>query len=199
MFPIDNVIMVNISMDHIRKWIWLWSGVIPIRHGRCVSYAMKYSTTLPVIITKRPYTQLGTYCYLQIYIHHNDVIKWKHFPGYWPFVRGIQRSPVNSPHKGQWRGAWMLSLICAWMNGWVNNREAGDFRRHRAHYDVTVMCVWYAMKYDTKRPMAIAKRPYAHLGTRCYLWLCIHHVSTWFTCIFPDWFASEATLANTGI
>ena len=46
---------------------------------------------------------------------------------------------MNSPHKGQWRGALMSSLICAWMNGWVNNREAGDLRRHRAHYDVTVM------------------------------------------------------------
>ena len=43
---------------------------------------------------------------------------------------------VNSPHKSQWRGALMFSLICAWMNGWVNNREAGDLRRHRAHYDV---------------------------------------------------------------
>ena len=42
-------------------------------------------------------------------------------------------------HKGQWRRALMFSLICAWMNGWVNNREAGDLRRHRAHYDVTVM------------------------------------------------------------
>ena len=47
--------------------------------------------------------------------------------------------PVNSPHKGQWRGALMFSMICAWINGWVNNREAGDLRRHRAHYDVTVM------------------------------------------------------------
>ena len=69
---------------------------------------------------------------------HGDVIKWKHFPRYWPFVRGIHRSPVNSPHKGQWRGALMFSLICAWMNGWVNNRKAGDLRRHCAHYDVTV-------------------------------------------------------------
>ena len=32
---------------------------------------------------------------------HDDVIKWKHFPRYWPFVRGIHPSPVNSPHKGQ--------------------------------------------------------------------------------------------------
>ena len=70
---------------------------------------------------------------------HDDVIKWKHFPRYWPFVRGIHRSPVNYPHKGQWRGALMLSLICVWINGWVNTREAGDLRRHRAHYGVTVM------------------------------------------------------------
>ena len=72
---------------------------------------------------------------------HDDVMKWKHFPRYWPFVRGIHRSPVNSPHKGQWRGALMFYLICAWINGWVNNREAGDLRRHRAHYDVIVMAL----------------------------------------------------------
>ena len=72
---------------------------------------------------------------------HDDVIKWKHFPRYWPFVRGIHRSPMNSPHKGQWRGALMLSLICVWINGWVNNGEAGDLRFYRVHYDVTVMRV----------------------------------------------------------
>ena len=69
----------------------------------------------------------------------DDVIKWKRFPRNWPFVRGIHRLPVNSPHKGQWRGALMFSLIYVWINGWVNNREAGDLRRHHAHYDVTVM------------------------------------------------------------
>ena len=62
---------------------------------------------------------------------------------------GIHRSPVTSPHRGRWHGALMFSLICAWINGWVNNREAGyswvnnreagDLRRHRAHYYVTVM------------------------------------------------------------
>ena len=70
---------------------------------------------------------------------HDDAIKWKHFPRYWPFVRGIHRSPVKSPHKGQWHGALMFSLICIWINGWVNNREAGDLKRYRAHYDVIVM------------------------------------------------------------
>ena len=70
---------------------------------------------------------------------HDDVIKWKHFPRYWPSVRGNHRSPVNSPHKGQWRRALMFSLICVWINGWVNNREAGDLRCYRAHYYVIVM------------------------------------------------------------
>ena len=40
---------------------------------------------------------------------------------------------------GQWRGALMSSLICVWINVWVNNSEAGDLRHYRAHYDVTVM------------------------------------------------------------
>ena len=71
---------------------------------------------------------------------HDDVIKWKHFPPYWPFVRGIHRSPVvNSPHKGQWRGAFMFSLISGRKNCWVNNRDAGDLGRYRAQYDVIVM------------------------------------------------------------
>ena len=70
---------------------------------------------------------------------HDDVIKWKHFPRYWPLVRGIHRPAVNSPHKGQWRGVLMFSLICVWINGWVNNREADDLRRYRAHYDFIVM------------------------------------------------------------
>ena len=70
---------------------------------------------------------------------HDDVIKWKHFPRYWPFVRWIYRASVNSPHKGKRHGALMFSLICAWINSWVNSHEAGDLNRQRAHYDVTAM------------------------------------------------------------
>ena len=81
----------------------------------------------------------------------DDVIKWKHFPRYWPFVRGIHLSPVNSPHKGQWRGALMFSLICVWINGWANNGEAGDFRRYRAHYVVIVMpYILVCVTFETK-------------------------------------------------
>ena len=72
-------------------------------------------------------------------LHHDDVIKWKHFSRYWPFVRGIHRSPVNSPHKGQWRGALMFYLFSLWINIWVNNREIGDLRCHCTQYDVIVM------------------------------------------------------------
>ena len=50
-------------------------------------------------------------------------MKWKHLPCCWPFVRGIHRSPVKSPYKGQWCGALMFSLISAWTNGWVKPRR----------------------------------------------------------------------------
>ena len=71
--------------------------------------------------------------------HGNIFIKWKHFPRYWPFVQGPNRPPVNSSHKGQWRGALMFSLICPGASGWVNIRDVGNLRRHCAHYDVIAM------------------------------------------------------------
>ena len=52
---------------------------------------------------------------------------------------------VTGPLCGEFTGnRWiprtkMFSLICAWINGWVNNCEVGDLRRHRAHYDIIVM------------------------------------------------------------
>ena len=76
---------------------------------------------------------------VRIWEKHDDIIKWKAFPHYWTFERGIHQLPVNSPHKGQWHGAFMFSLICSWINGWVNKHETGDLRCHRAQYDVTVM------------------------------------------------------------
>ena len=80
---------------------------------------------------------------------------WRHqmeiFSAFLAICAGNSPVPVNSPHKGQWRGALMFSLICVWINDWVNNREAGDVRRYRGHYDVIVMrinrglnwtCLW---------------------------------------------------------
>ena len=68
---------------------------------------------------------------------HDDVIKWKHFPRYWPFVRGIHRSPGDFPAQRP-----VTRSFDVWINGWVNNHEAGDLRRYRAHYDVMVMGRW---------------------------------------------------------
>ena len=50
-------------------------------------------------------------------------------------------SPVTGelPTQRPVMGALMCSLICTRINSWVNNREAGHLRRHRAHYDVIVM------------------------------------------------------------
>ena len=99
---------------------------------------------------------------------HDDVIKWKYFPRYWPFVREIHRSPVNSPHKGQWRGALMFSLICVSINGWVNNLEAADLRRHRVHYYVTVMS--YEMKCDWPGSSGFENRELSLCQLCCYWW-----------------------------
>ena len=68
---------------------------------------------------------------------------WRHqmetFSALLALCAGNSPVPETSPHKGQWRGSLMLPLICAWINDRVNNREAGDLRRHRGHYDVNVM------------------------------------------------------------
>ena len=78
---------------------------------------------------------------------------WRHqmetFSASLAICGGIHRSPVNSLHKGQWRGASMLSLIRAPINGWVNNGEAGDLRHHRDHYEVTVMHPWSVQRDST--------------------------------------------------
>ena len=76
-------------------------------------------------------------------VNHDDVIKWEHFPRHWPFVWAVHRSQVNIPRKGQWRGALIFSLIGTRTPVEVNNLDAGDLRRHRAHYDVTVIWLQY--------------------------------------------------------
>ena len=116
-------------------------------HVMCTSYSVYGPTGISTGRSKNDRKILAYVGWLRLLMrcvcqaNHDDVIKWKHVPRYWPFVRGIHRSPVNSPHKGQWRGALMFSLICVWIIGWVNNREAGDLKRYRAHYDVIVMNV----------------------------------------------------------
>ena len=85
-------------------------------------------------------------CLLQQSIQNRMTSSNGFFLRYWPFVRGIHRWPVNSPHKGQWRWTLMFPLICAWTNGWANSREAVDLGRHRTHYDVTVLINIYGTR-----------------------------------------------------
>ena len=149
-----NTMLISISAVIINRWQLLSTddnyyqlsplqSIKPSRFYqqtvRYYQYALNYTAWF--LLENRPIDQCMTpvietaWLYLMskpLPMIHDDVIKWKHFPRYWPFVRGIHRSPVNSPHKGQWRGALMFSLIRVWINGWVNNREAGDLRRYRA-------------------------------------------------------------------
>ena len=113
----------------------------------------------------------------------SNCIKWKHFLWYWPFVRGIHRSPGNSPRKGQWRGALIFSLICAWIYGWVKNREAGDLRRHRAHYTVIVISmIWHPHNFSRSFF-------YSWLGEDGLVWMMVN-ISLSYDCI---WYSGRRT------
>ena len=92
-------------------------------------------------------------------IHWDSVPpRWRHqmetFSALLVICAGDSPVPVNSPHKGQWRGALMFTLICVRINGWVNNREAGDLRRHRAHYNAITMSefcsLWILSRYTDR-------------------------------------------------
>ena len=109
-----------------------------VHKKKCRLSSQRGKLPIPIFVCQ-PHNKLSNVNHIFIKENHADVIKWKHFPRYWPFVRGIHRSSVNSPHKGQWRGALMFTLICARINDWVNNREAGDLRRQHGHYDVIVI------------------------------------------------------------
>ena len=149
MFPSDDVIMlmVNDQAFEIVNYclhlaiIYFNPISIPYYLERCLweIFAVFYIQTHSNISGNLTISTFG-FC-LSLYPDgaHDNVIKWTHFPRYWPFMRGIHTSPVNSTHKGQWRGALMFCLICTWIKIWVNNREAGDLRRHRTHYDAIVM------------------------------------------------------------
>ena len=157
----------------------VFNGLLPCHYGwryPCLSALTlrretkaKQCTRTWCVANLCPWMSCHTYMYTLTF-YHDDVIKWKHFPRYWPFVRGIHRSPVNSPHKGQWRRALMFSLIYARINGWVNKREAGDLRRYHAHYDVIVMRVanplYFVIKNNTVAITCVTRFPQLSLSHR---------------------------------
>ena len=124
--PMSVIIHEDIK---IRTWRML-------RHVYTKWYANKKGMVFITFQKSLKYTSIAK---CKTVVTHDDVIKWKNFPCYWPFVRAIHRSLVISPHKGQWCRALMFSLICALTKSWANYGDAGDLRSHRAHYDVIVM------------------------------------------------------------
>ena len=71
------------------------------------------------------------------------------------------------PHKGQWRGALMSSLICVWINGWENKRKAGDL----------TMKIWWCIASDRQILWPQLEVVFgSHVGFR-YLILAFHHFS----------------------
>ena len=68
---------------------------------------------------------------------------WRHqmetFSALLALCEGNRRSPDGFPSQRPLARSLVFSLICAWTNGWANNRYVGDMRRHCTHYDVTVM------------------------------------------------------------
>ena len=100
MFQYNLSLMVQLAISH--HWI-----------KPCLGQAGDKLLPHPTPLHRRTFASP----YIPQSFFHDGVIKWKHFPRYWPFVQEIHRTPVNSPHKGQWRGALMLSLICARTNG----------------------------------------------------------------------------------
>ena len=65
--------------------------------------------------------------------------------------------------KGQRRGA-LVFFICAWTNGWSNNRGAGDLGRHCAHYDVTVMAFFFICSNERIRARVRVLLPWNNLA-----------------------------------
>ena len=89
--------------------------------------------------------QVDMECIRKAHIFFYTKSWWSHqmetFSALLALCAGNSPVTVNSLHKGHWRGALMFSLICPWINRWLNNLEAGDLRHPCAHYDVIVM-VW---------------------------------------------------------
>ena len=126
----------------------LWHGTYSWVQRRCNTLhncvkSLCDKTALFVIIRENTPFVVPWMVYTMVRRHGNALSWWRHqmetFSALLALCAGNSPVPVNSPHKGQWRGALMFSLICARINDWVNNREAGDLRRHHDHHDVNVM------------------------------------------------------------
>ena len=151
----------------------LWSKLIHVSKGspRSSAYMVLTMQYKHFHVFHEEWLQLPSQCWGMIENKDISFAWWRHqmetFPALLALCAENSWSPVNSPLKGQWRGALMFSLICARINGRVNNREASDLRRYRAHYDVIVMF-----------PQIYAEQELIRL-TKCNMWILQY-------CIFRD-------------
>ena len=85
---------------------------------------------------------------------HDDVIKWKHFPRYWPFVRGIHRWPMDSPHKASDAERWCLFYrrLNKWLSkqswGWWFETPSRSLWRHRNGFAIVVVRLSIIFLFD---------------------------------------------------
>ena len=145
-----------------RKWIMAlpMSNCLtyPILWRRRITLELDY---LPVILELQfiHYERLAVLLWSISLAFIYSLSWWRHqmetLTRHWSSVRVIHRSLMNSPHTAQWREAMMFSLICDWANGWVNNRDAGDLRPHRPHYDVRCNGNWFKWLVDHKYTITI--------------------------------------------
>ena len=145
--------------------VTIWSTVSMLPNNRIYNHlhisTHQYYDSLLVCYNVAAY-------WLTIRLLPNHVTEWNYFLRNWPFMRGIHRSPVNSPTKASDAEFWCFLWSASWLNG-ANNREAGDLRRHRAHYDVIVVF----FKLGDHNVMI----PHLHTAIQEYNdALCVHHL-----------------------
>ena len=123
-----KVVVVNTNTFRIKKLtLWkewsnyLWTG------PRGVVY---FGTYLPNLVRWT----------MPCITRHDDVMTWEGFPHYWPFSWWRHQMETISASLAICAGNSWFALICARINGWANNREAGDLRRRCTNYDAIVKC-----------------------------------------------------------
>ena len=122
-----TTIQTNVRFRGVKVWKYICNVVYHDCSWSCFKCTLK-----ECLIHGSPYNQIHS-CISSWWRHQMETFSAL------LALSGIHRSPVNSPYKGQWRGALISSLICTWTNGCVSTRDAGDLRHHRAHCGVTVM------------------------------------------------------------
>ena len=154
------LILVHIVDDSYMSWID-WADI------SCSLQSAKWVQIVPWVCVWMCVYLFGTSCCLHDLsqtvleyscklllkiLSHDDVIKWKHFPRYWPFVRCAGNSPATGefPTQRPVTRSFDVFFDLRLINGWVNNGEAGDLRRHRAQYIVTIMLLAFFQVSNTE-------------------------------------------------